>query len=77
MITFPRKPEKTVMSATFDIDFGGKYTVKVTKTMNGVIDYACELLTEGVEPAVKDFIEKAVVNEAKKHGVFEPETKGS
>ena len=77
MINFPRKPDKTIMSAVFDIDFGGKYSVKLTKTMNGVIEYSCELLTEGVEKAVKDFIEKAVVNEAKKHGVFEPDSKSS
>ena len=59
------------MSATFDIDFGGKYSVKLTKTMNGTVEYKAELLTEGVDAKVKDFLETAVVAEAKKVGVFE------
>jgi hypothetical protein len=39
--------------------------------MNGTVEYKAELLTEGVDANVKDFLETAVVAEAKKVGVFE------
>lgn len=72
---FPRKPDKVILMAEFDAPFGDQqYRIRLTKTINGEIAYFAECLTEGLHPEVKALIENTVVADAKKKGVFEPET---
>lgn len=70
-IDFPSRPEKTIMSAEFDMDYGRVYRVRLTRVINGKNDYSCEVLTEGVSEEIASFISDHVVHEAKRNGAFE------
>lgn len=76
-INLPTKPDKTVASAEFDLPIGGRvFRVKLTKTMNGVVDYDAEVTGEdGVPYEHEQFVRQIVVEYAKKHGAFEAASK--
>jgi len=70
-INFPIKPDKTTMSADFDVPYGEIYRVRLHRVINGKNEYSCEVLTEGVPDDIREFIIRHVVSDANKHGVFQ------
>lgn len=73
-ISLPSKPQKTVLSATFEIEFDRIYTIELSKVLcnDSEPKYEVRIIPDGtiLSEEVVEVIVATIMSAAKKQGVF-------